>query len=80
MSNEQTLLKMKNEIEQAKNQKSRLEGERDGILAQLKKKNLNTVDEARAKVKELSNEIAEEQKLLDQQIESLRGAYNWKTL
>lgn len=78
---EQKLLKMKAEIDDAKAKKNRLEGEMDGIKAQLKEKyGFDTVESAESEVTRLEKEIEEQEEVLTDQMEKLENAYKWQTL
>lgn len=64
--NEKELLKLKGEIDEAKEQVAELKGKRDHLMSELKEKwHCKSVEEAEGKLKEMEAEI----KQLDKQIE-----------
>jgi chromosome segregation ATPase len=80
MSNEQILIKMKEEIEQTKTKKSRLEGEIDSIKSQLSALGYASIEEAEKKQEELEKTILELSKTVDEKLQTLKTTYEWKTI
>lgn len=78
---EDTLLKMKTEIDEAKNKKNRFEGELDGLKGQLETKyGFTDVDEADDSVEALENEVEQDKSKLSTQVEKLKSSYKWTTV
>ena len=80
MDNANKLLKMKDEINEAKTAISRIEGEEAGLLKQLEQFGCKTLEEAQAKLStmEADNEKLEAQ--INKEIQKLEGAHEWTTL
>jgi chromosome segregation ATPase len=80
MSAVDTLVKMKKEIEEARNKKARLEGERDSIESQLKDMGLDTIEDAENELDRLEEEETQLSNELEEKVEELRNSYDWKTV
>lgn len=78
---EDTLLKMKAEIEEDKNRKLRLEGELDSVMGQLNHDfGFKTIEDAEKALKSLEQEVPTLESNLNKEIENLKSAYSWKTI
>lgn len=77
MDSVDTLMKMKNEIEENKGKKARLEGELDSILSSLNDMGIGSIDEAEAKLKELEEEEEKLDGELKEQVDKLMESYDW---
>lgn len=78
---EETLLKMKAEIEDNKSRKARLEGELDGIIGQLTNDyGYKTIGEAEKALEVLQKEIPLLEGDLEKEVTALKSAYAWKTI
>lgn len=78
---EDVLLKMKAEIEENKSKKARLEGELDGIKAQLKQEyGFDSIEEAEQELNKLQASLPELEIQLGKEIDALKSAYPWKTI
>ena len=78
---ESLLMKMKAEIDDNKSKKSRLEGELDGVLAQLKSQfGFSSVEEAEDHLDKLKESLPGMEQKLAKEIDTLKSAYPWKTI
>jgi hypothetical protein len=75
------LLKMKTEIDSDKNKNSRLEGELDGVMKQLKDQyGLSSEEEAQAEIDKQIEESGIMEASLASRIDKLKTSYTWKTI
>lgn len=74
------LTKIKSEIEKAKLDKARLEGELDSAMQTLESFGVSSVDAANDLVDRLEKEEEELRASLEKQIDKLQSAYDWKTI
>lgn len=77
MDSVETLMRMKNEIEENKSKKARLEGELDSILSSLDDMGIGSIDEAEAKLKTLEEEEEKLDGELKEQVDKLMESYDW---
>jgi flagellar biosynthesis chaperone FliJ len=70
------LLKLKNDIDNAKIKVSELTGQQTALLAQLKEWDCKTVEEAEAKLKEMQTEIEAIDKKIEAGIKELQNVGN----
>ena len=78
---EDILSKMKNEIDEAKNKKNRLEGELDGLQNQLQTKyGFTDVDEADESIEKVEAEVVKDKAKLSTQVDKLKSSYKWTTI
>jgi len=80
MSVVDTVMKMKAELEAAQNKKARIEGEMDSIAKQLQDMGMETTEAAEAEIERLEEEEEALVKEIERTVESLKSAYDWKTL
>lgn len=81
MTHADTLLKMKNELEEAKSKKQRLEGQLSTMMDTLKQKfGVNTLEEATTLLQEKQKNLQSLEADLTKGIEDLKKAYDWKTI
>lgn len=80
MTTEETLLRMKNEIESAKTKKSRLEGELDSLNKQLFARGFSSLEEAENNLLQLEETIKTSSTEVREQVEALLTMYTWKTI
>jgi hypothetical protein len=74
----QTLIDLKEKIEQAKVKKNKLEGEKEGLYKTLEKDyGVSTLSEAKFLMETKEKDIKKNQKILDEQVGELEEKYEW---
>lgn len=77
MTNEEKLLKMKQQTEEEKSEISRLEGSQSQLYETLSKYGCKTKKAAEKKLKELNDALEEKENLLESGIKKLEDEYEW---
>jgi len=77
MTTEEKLLKMKEEIAQSREAKARFEGELQGLMNQLEARGVKSLEEAKAKIDELTELHKTTAASLEEQVDALLKAHDW---
>ena len=77
----QELMNMKKEIERAEAQRSRFQGQLDGLLARLQDEyQIGSLEEAEKALARMDKELAKKEAALEAKIQELKTKYPWGTI